>query len=118
MRKIFCLIVLFSISTVSFAEEVKLFVYNENGKRDPFWPLVSPSGTQLSYDSDVTTVTDMTLEGIVVDSRKANLAILNGKIVKAGDQVGFYTVEAIANDHVDLVKGSEHLVVKLKKGGV
>ena len=104
--------------TAAYADESKSFVYNENGKRDPFWPLISASGTQISYDSDMTTATDMTLEGIVVDARKNNLAILNGKIVKAGDQLGLYTVETITNDQVDLIKGTEHLVVKLKKGGV
>ncbi|MBI3601706.1 MAG: hypothetical protein HY209_02270 [Candidatus Omnitrophica bacterium] len=105
------------MATAVYADE-KAFVYNEHGKHDPFWPLVSPSGTRITYDDEVLTATDMMLEGIVTDSQGNNVAIINGKIVKAKDQIGSYAIETIANDHVDLVKGQERLTLKLKKGGV
>lgn len=117
MKKALCLFCFFCV-TVAGADESKPFVYAENSKRDPFWPLISSSGTPISYESDMANVADMVLEGVVLDASKNNLAILNGKIIKVGDQVGSYSVEAIAGDHVDLIKGSEHLVIKIKKGGV
>ncbi len=107
----------FLVVTTAFAGDNKAFVYNEHGKRDPLAPLVSPSGTIISYDSDIT-ATDMVLEGVVLDARGKNLAIINGKIVKPGDLVGSYTVESIANDRVDLAQGQERLIIKLKKGGI
>ncbi len=104
-----------TVVTVVYADE-KAFVYNEHGKHDPFWPLVSPSGTRINYDT-VSTATDMILEGIVEDSKGNNVAIINGKIVKAKDQVGSYVIESITKDHVDLVKGQERLTLKIKKEG-
>lgn len=113
--RVICLLLLFVVTT-AYAED-KPFVYDAHGKRDPFAPLISPSGTPISYDSDIS-ASDMNLEGIVLDAKGNNLAIINGKIVKANDLLGAYTVVTIANDHVDLVKGQEHLTVKLKKGAL
>ena len=115
MKKNHCLLCLLVISSVAYADDHKGFVYDEHGRRDPFSPLASPSGVLILYDSDVT-ATDMNLEGLVIDAKGNNLAILNGKVIKINDQIGPYTVKAIANDHVDLVKGQERLTVKLKKG--
>jgi hypothetical protein len=102
------------ISTAAIADN---FVYNINGKRDPFQPLVSPSGAVITYDGDMT-VTDMILEGIVADPQGNNLAIINGKIMKASDVVGGYTVQQITTDSVELIKGEEHFTLKLKKGDI
>jgi hypothetical protein len=100
-----------------YADETPVFIYNEHGKRDPFGPLVSQSGALISYDID-SAPSDMTLEGIVLDAKGNNLAILNGKIVKVGDKSGTAVVAAIFNDHIDLIKGQEHITVKLKKGAL
>ena len=93
------------------------FVFDEHGKRDPFVPLVSASGTVIADDADLT-VSDMHLEGILADSTGNNLAIINGKMVKASDQVGSWTVESISQDQVAIVKGQDRSVLKLKKGGI
>ena len=116
MKKLWFLL-FFLGATLACAEDNKAFVYDEHGKLDPLAPLVSPSGTLISYDTDIS-ASDLSLEGVVIDPKGNNLAIINGKIVKSGDMVGSYTVETIANDHVGLMNGQEHLIVKLKKGGV
>ena len=41
--------------------------YEDHDNRDPFWPLISSSGTIVSYGEDVA-VSDMVLEGIVSDT--------------------------------------------------
>ena len=116
MKKALCLLFLGAV-TVAGADDHKAFVYNEQGKRDPLGPLVSPSGVMISYDTEIAT-TDISLEGVIIDKDGNNLAIINGKIVKAKDQFGIYMVDAISNDHVDLSNGQQKLTVGLKKGGV
>ena len=115
--KIWLWCIYFLGTSFAWAAESKQFVYNENGKRDPFWPLVSASGTITTYESDMTAA-DMVLEGVVVDAHGDNLAIVNGKIVKKGEQVASYQVDSISNDHVDLSNSQEHLTIRLKKGGM
>lgn len=109
----------FSFLTVSlaFADDGKPFVYNENGKKDPFAPLVSTTGVVMTYDSEISS-SDMVLEGVVADATGHNLAILNGKIVKTGDKISSYIVGTISVDQIELINGQEHLTVKIKKGGV
>ena len=93
------------------------FVYDEHGKRDPFAPLVGPGGAMISYDSEMT-VADLNLQGILADAQGQNLAIINGKVVKVADLIGGYEVGEIGADEVDLVKGQQHFLIKLKKGGM
>jgi len=99
-----------------YAQQGGNFVYDSHGKRDPFGPMVSSAGVVLVYDSDLTAA-DMALEGILADKEGKNLAIISGKVVKAGEQIGPWQVETIAADHVDLVKDGERVALKLKKGG-
>jgi len=111
---IFVLLLIFANSV--YAQEA--FVYDDHGKRDPFVPLVSSTGVVVTYDEDLS-MNDLVLEGIVADtSGNNNIAIVNGKVVKAHDQIGPYLVDIIAIDHVEFLKGSERFVLKLKKGGM
>lgn len=93
------------------------FVYDEHGKHDPFTPLVTPTGVIVTFESDLS-VGDLMLEGIVADALGNNAAIINGKIVAAGDVIGSYTVESIGVDEVHVIQGDQKSVVKLKKGGL
>ncbi len=97
-----------------FAQE-NIFVYDAHGKRDPFAPLVSAGGTLISYESDLGP-SDMALQGIMADANGNNLAIINGKVVKAADRVGAYEVESIDKDQVQLRKDQEQFSLRLKKG--
>lgn len=90
------------------------FVYKDRGRRDPMWPLVTPSGAIMSYESEMF-VSDMILEGIIVDPSGQNLAIINGVIVKNWDKVGQYIVKNISTTSVVLIKGQEEFILKLKK---
>lgn len=90
------------------------FVYNDNGKRDPFWPLVSPGGAVLVYGEDVE-FADMTLEGIIFDPKGERLAIVNGKVVKPSDSVGGFVVFSVQEDSVVLQKDGQEFILQLKK---
>jgi hypothetical protein len=114
MRFLIFVLILFSANSI-YGQEA--FVYNDHGKRDPFVPLVSSDGMVVTYDEDLS-VNDLVLEGVVADASGNNAAIVNGKIVKAHDQIGPYVVDVIAVDHVEFLKGTERFILKLKKGGM
>lgn len=120
MKKNILIVMLFFVSaglvlSVGFlTAQDNIFVYNDNGRRDPFWPLVSPSGAILVYDESVE-FSDMTLEGIIYDPNGERLAIVNSKIVKASDNVGGFLVSSIQEESVTLQKDGKEFILKLKK---
>lgn len=92
------------------------FIYEDNGKRDPFWPLVSKAGTIINYDSDYV-ISDLILEGIVAGVGGSSIAIINGKIVKENDKIGQFIVSQISANNVVLKQEDQKFELKLKKGG-
>jgi len=96
------------------AQEDRSFEYNDEGRRDPFWPLVSSSGVILNYDSEFL-ITDLALEGIMAGEDGENYAIINGRILKVSDAIGQFIVEAIDDDRIVLKKGRQKFELKLKK---
>jgi hypothetical protein len=96
------------------AQEETAFHYDSQGRRDPFWPLVSSGGAIINYGSDLL-ITDMILEGIINDTNNRNYAIINGVIVGANDKIGLFTVRRVDKDKVFLEKDQENFVLKLKR---
>ena len=95
-------------------EETATFLYDDHGRRDPLWPLVTSSGAVMNYKTEVF-VSDLVLEGIIVEANGNNLAIVNGMVVKPNDSVGQYTVSEISANAVVLIKGQEKFTLRLKK---
>ena len=112
----FLLVIFLLITTCVFAGQENNFVYDEHGSRDPFWPLLSPSGTIVSYGTDIA-INDMVLEGIAIDSQGTSTAIINGNVLKEHDTIGLYAVDKISNDQVILVKDQEKFTLHLHQGG-
>jgi len=100
------------LATTCFAQEN--FVYDSKGKRDPFMPLVTSLGYIVNVEEELF-ASEMNLEGIIYDNRGQSLAIINGKVVKTGDNIGVYTVIEITTSKVALVKGAEKYILELKK---
>ena len=94
--------------------EAEQFVYDDHGRRDPLWRLISPGGAILSYETDVL-ISDMTLEGIIFDPQGKSLAIINSNIIRPNDRISLYTVQKIEPNRVTLIKGQESFVLELKK---
>ena len=90
------------------------FTYDDAGKRDPLWPLLGSRGVVIHYDKDIA-VSDMVLEGVVVEPTGESVAVINGNIVKLGDQVGMFVIKAIQKNSVLLEKGQEIFTLKIKK---
>lgn len=98
-----------------YAEELqsKPFVYSDNGKRDPFMPLVTSSGVMINTARQYT-LGDLNLEGIV-SGGSGNIAIINGVVLEAGQKMGDFLIKEINNDNVILLKGAQESVLRLKK---
>lgn len=94
--------------------ETQVFVYEEGSRRDPFWPLVTDSGTIISYDEQDLSASDMMLQGILTGANE-NVAVINGRIVKPGDMVGAFRIEAVMPTYVVLDNGQEKVEVYLRK---
>ena len=88
--------------------------YNDHGRRDPFQPLVSTSGAIINIAGDLL-ISDMELQGIMLDPSGSSLAIINGMIVKLNGMLGSYYVTKIEKNSVTLQKGNEIFVLNLKK---
>lgn len=70
-----------------FADEKS--TYNARGKRDPFIPLVtltmkSSSSNLLGIDN----IEDLTVEGVVYDPQHGSVVIVNGAVLKEGEELG------------------------------
>ena len=75
------------MSKPSLAAEKSL--YNAHGKRDPFIPLVT--STMKSSSSNllgVDNIEDVVVEGVVYDARKGSIVIVNGTILREGEELG------------------------------
>jgi len=114
MRIFLAVFLVLTIFNTVVADEKEPFVYDDQGRRDPFWRLVSPSGAILNYETDFL-ITDLALEGIMAGKDGNNYAIVNGRILKAADVIGQFVVERIDDDRVVLKKGRQKFELKLKK---
>jgi hypothetical protein len=99
----------------SFAEEQ--FIYNAKGKRDPFIPLVTPDGRLLNLDKEEEATKGLLLEGIMYDKYGISYAIVNGRVVKVGDEVIGYQILRIEKNKVIFIKEGQPTEVELKKEG-
>ena len=114
MRLFLVVVLILTVFNTATAEEKDSFVYDGEGRRDPFWQLVSPSGAILNYETDFL-ITDLALEGIMAGKDGLNYAIVNGRILKSTDVIGQFVVERIDDDKVVLKKGKQKFELKLKK---
>lgn len=101
-------------SSFSFAQDD--FVYNSNGKRNPFIPLITSDGRFIKLESrDIKG--GLELEGIIYDKISMSYAIVNGSVIKVGDFVGDYQVLKIEEKKVVFIKDGQPLEVELKEEG-
>ncbi len=113
-RFLFLLIAIMVVSFDLLSAQGANFIYQDNGRRDPFWPLISPGGTILIFDANVT-FSDIILEGIIYDPKGQTLAIINTKVVKETDTIGGFLVVTIGSDHVLLRKEGQEFMLRSKK---
>lgn len=95
------------LPSLSLADEKGL--YDARGKRDPFIPLVtltmkSSSSNLLGVDN----IEDLVVEGVVYDPVHGSLVIVNGAVLKEGEELGSVKVVKVeVNGAHFLINGAE-----------
>lgn len=77
------------------AEQVS---YDSHGKRDPFMPLVTLTSRVASGLVGIENSDDIMVEGIVFDPKKGSVVIINGSVLKEGEEFGNLKVLKIRPD--------------------
>ena len=93
------------------------FIYNPQGKRNPFIPLVTPEGRLLKLykQRDQDQPGGLAVEGIIYDKLGRSFAIVNANVIGIGDMIGDYQVLKIIDNKVIFIKDGEPLEVELNK---
>ena len=91
------------------------FVYNANGRRDPFMPLITENIKFGSGLVGVQTADDLNLEGIVWDPEGGSVAILNGMILKEYEQINNVKITKIEPTKITLTINNAEYTIKLIK---
>lgn len=89
-------------------------VYDSQGKRNPFMPLVTKEGVLLRFDTPKNS-TGIFLEGIIFDDTGVSYAIVNSEVVMTGDKINGYQVLKIEPKMVTFIKDGNTLEIKLEK---
>ena len=101
-----------------FAQEESL--YDSQGKRDPFIPLVTPDGRFQKLEAEEEPKkkeTELKLNGIIYDKYGISYAIVNDMVVKIGDVVDDYKVLKIEEKKVSFIKEGQVTDIFIKKEG-
>ncbi len=70
------------------------FVYDPKGRRDPFLPLVTAQSRDAAGLMGIESGDDIAIEGIVYDP-KGSMVIVNGSVMKEGEESGNLKVVSI-----------------------
>ena len=90
------------------------YSYKNDGRRDPFVPLISQAGYLMNVETDDKAV--MRLEGIMYDQKGDSMAIVNGQLVKVGETVSDSVISAIEPDKITVIKDNQKIEIPLRKG--
>lgn len=100
------------LATVVFAND---FIYDSEGRRDPFFVLVDPTGKIIDSEAKGS-LSEIYLEGVIYDPGQGNsAAIVNGEMFKLHDFIGLYELTDIKTDSIVLTKDDQIFEIKLDK---
>ncbi len=92
------------------------FIYDKKGARDPFVPLITGEIEMIRGLSDVQSIDDITLEGILWDPGGGSVAVLNGHLLSENQRVGTVMIQKIEEKRVILsINDERHELLLLKK---
>ena len=77
--------------------------YQSHEKRDPFTPLVTSSSRQSPGLMSIERIDDLMVEGIVYDPKKGSVVILNGTVLREGEELGGIKIKKIEKNGVRLI---------------
>lgn len=113
---IWLLALIFFSFNLTFAEEEQPFIYDDQGKRDPFLSLVDKNGRYLLDSSLGDSTAGLNLSGILWDPQGKSSALINNQIVKIGETISGFTVTDISEDSVTVLKNDETYTINVLEG--
>jgi hypothetical protein len=94
------------------------FIYDPQGKPDPFSPWVTSDGRlQILESREKKGSSELSLEGIIYDKYGLSYAVVNGEVVKIGDSIDGYQVLKIEEKRVIFIKEGELKEMEIKEEG-
>lgn len=102
------------IAFVCFAQED--FIYDDQGRPDPFMALVTPDGRLLIRETSEADAR-IYLEGIIYDEAGRFYALINDEMLGVGDSILGYLVLEIEKNKVIFIKDDQQVEYFLKKEG-
>jgi hypothetical protein len=95
------------------------FVYDPQGKPDPFTPWVTSDGRlQILESQEKKNESELNLEGIIFDKYGLSYAVVNGEVVKIGDTISGYQVLKIEEKRVIFIKEGQLKEIEIKEEGI
>lgn len=93
------------------------YAYDDQQKRDPFISLVTDDGryVQLERSKKEQEESELKIEGIIFDKYSLSYAIVNGSVVKVGDNISDYQVLRIEEKKVVFIREGQIKEVLLQK---
>ena len=105
---VFLMLAVLSVHLMCPVSAEAVFVYNAEGKRDPFVPLIGVTGASAASGiGGISSLDNVTLQGIIVSPSGHKSVILNGEMMKEGDCVGDLTIVKISNNKVTVKIGQQ-----------
>lgn len=104
-------LLIFSVVSAVLAEQ---YTYKYEGKRDPFIPLISPAGFLINLEPENNAT--LRLEGVMYDPEGNSMAIINGELVRVGENVGDAVVSSIEPNKVTVTKDNQKEELEIRKG--
>ncbi len=72
--------------------------YDVKGKRDPFMQLISSNVRQAQGLMGVESVDEIIIEGVVYDPAKGSIVMMNGMVLKEGEEAGSVKVLSVKSE--------------------
>ena len=104
-------------SSVLFSQDE--IIYDDEGRRDPFMPLVTRDGRLLILEP-TKAEEKILLGGIIYVENGISYAIINGEVVSVGDYILGHSVFSIEENKVILIKDDEPIeyILDMEKEGL
>ncbi|MFC1704605.1 hypothetical protein ACFL1E_07500 [Candidatus Omnitrophota bacterium] len=114
MIKLIILLVLFTFTFTCLGVADEIFIYDSKNNRDPFVPLVTSEGYSINFEP-LHQAGNIKLEGITYDAKAASFAIINGQVMKVGDEIGTFEILEIDADGITVSHEDKKMRVNLRK---
>lgn len=82
------LIFAFGIIISESSAQAEELAYRSRGRRDPFAPLVTLTTKTATSLAGIESVEDVTIEGIMYDPKNGSVVVVNGSVMKEGEESG------------------------------